>query len=102
MSYCHWTNADIYIFHDTSGFLCCLKCSINGSKDFTTDKRSELITHCNKHKSRGDRVPDLVFERLSQECFELGDVVGLPKPRVLPTKKSNKNGKNGKYRWRAA
>ena len=77
MAYCRFSNADVYVFHNTDDKLECCGCSLTGdafaTPDFYTNKRSEMITHLGAHQVAGDFVPEYVFEQLEDEKLTDGD-----------------------------
>lgn len=79
MSYCRFSEADVYIFEHVGGFWQCCACALVeedwGSVD--CDTREEMLKHIALHREAGHYVPEHVDERLREEIANGG--------RVLPT-----------------
>jgi hypothetical protein len=81
MSYCRFTEADVYVYMDVAGALRCCGCSLQGD---APDPRSRLarydgeffrstqamIDHLAAHAARGDRVPARLPDRLREDDAE--------------------------------
>lgn len=75
MSYCRFTVADVYVFHNTSGRLECCGCIIEGESIlFAT--YSGMIDHLREHQDAGHHVPSYVIHALTGDAIECGDDVG--------------------------
>lgn len=69
MSYCRFSEADVYLFESTNGgFECCL-CSIASETLASTimETRMEVLFHVRQHRAVNDYVPESVDFRLLQE-----------------------------------
>ncbi len=80
LSYCRFSDSDIYLFHDCGGYIRCCGCSAVGGlfskkSDPIFFTRTDAIDHVNKHVSDGDNIPSYVVERLNGEIDSLGDFV---------------------------
>lgn len=89
MSYCRFIEADVYVFTAWDSIECCF-CSLQ-EREWVEDStalfkgyfknigetvpykftsNSEMIGHLRIHQSKGDYVPDYVFEQLSDPADE--------------------------------
>ena len=75
MSYCRWSDGDLYIIHAIHGFLECICCDMEGTDSFCTTSRSEMIGHIEKHRKKGHKVQQRAIDRLIKEIKEKGDKV---------------------------
>ena len=96
MSYCrHGVDSDVYVYPSRNGIVCCgcgLMPVVTGQyppeiiqefgledkpftyrPDFTTVSRREMIEHLREHRTKGETVPERVFDRLRSEIQERGD-----------------------------
>ena len=64
MSYCRFSNADIYVFPSDRGFECC-GCPTENM--FVTDKADEMLRHMDAHRKDGLEVPDYAFEGVFED-----------------------------------
>jgi len=62
MSYVRFGEADVYVYADVAGYLCCCGCSLN--KDWQHYSTDAIIAHLREHQQAGDHVPEYVFEDL--------------------------------------
>lgn len=69
MSYARFGEADVYVFHSSSGYLECCGC-IRGDKwDFNPPR--EMLVHLEEHVAAGDHVPGYVFEYIRADFPDL-------------------------------
>lgn len=59
MSYCRFSDADIYVFPSDSGFECC---GCPTGQSFTTQDAPAMIQHMKTHRDAGLDVPDYAFQ----------------------------------------
>lgn len=70
MSYCRFSqDSDIYVYGAKNKLVCC-QCKFD--KDYETSSYTEMIVHCVHHIRDGDKVKDVVFERLMRDAFVNG------------------------------
>lgn len=80
MSYCRFSDSDIYLFHDDSGHIRCCGCSAVGGM-FSSEPdpvfvtRTDAIEHINKHINDGDNVPSYAVATLNEEINAVGNFV---------------------------
>ena len=69
MSYCRFSNADIYLYEDIAGYICCCACLLTESEWVSIELYSpqEALDHVKKHREAGHNVPEYVDERLKRE-----------------------------------
>lgn len=96
MSYCRvGVDSDVYVYPARDGIVCC-GCKITPKvtgmyppdvikeydledkpftyhPDFTTVSRYKIIEHLLEHRTKGETVPERVFDRLKSEIERLGD-----------------------------
>ena len=106
MSYCRFSNSDVFMYPHDAGFIECCACSLAPLEptsmsglaaalgmnkedspelfeDFEMngtlqfDTRSDALAHLQAHRDAGHKVSELAFERLNKELREEGE-------RVLP------------------
>jgi hypothetical protein len=77
MSYARFSHADVYVYQDCGGYLCCCGCWLNRpegkdgfgrSQYFSTT--AEMLAHLEKHKAAGHDVPDDTIEALKEDAAE--------------------------------
>jgi len=76
MSYVRWgaDGSDIYVYADCDGyFRCCCDTGKDGSDDFKTTLRSEMVKHMDSHVKNNQHVPPWVFEDMKWEIENIGD-----------------------------
>lgn len=76
MSYCRFSDADVYMFHHYAGGILCMMCGLQEGTDalgWSTSSRREAIGHLEAHRAAGHRVPDHAFELLRAEIEQEGD-----------------------------
>ena len=66
MSYCRFLEADVYVFMHVSGYLDCCACIMSEEDwgSFSAHSTQEMVDHLRIHQSRGDYVPERVFDDL--------------------------------------
>lgn len=70
MSYCRFSDGDVYLFYHVNGFYDCCGCRLNSEKtSFNTP--SETLEHLKEHIAAGHDVPGYAIKRLKQEIAEL-------------------------------
>ena len=96
MSYCRsGVDSDVYVYQSRDGIVCC-GCKIipvvtgmyppevikefdledkpfTYHPDFMTTSRYKMIEHLLEHRTKGESVPERVFDRLKSEIERLGD-----------------------------
>ena len=70
MSYCRFSDADIYLYRTVDGEFVCQLCRLV-THDIEMHTIEEAIEHVKKHLASGDYVPDYVLERLNSELEQL-------------------------------
>lgn len=76
MSYCRFSDGDVYIYHHVNGFLECCGCKLAGYKGcFTTKSRERMLQHIQMHKRVNHKVGRGAQSRLKREIIEIGDIV---------------------------
>lgn len=75
MSYCRFSEGDVYVFQTTAprALECCACIMSEHSQRFGT--RSEMIAHLREHEAAGHSIPGGVIEGLEQEIEDIGDEV---------------------------
>lgn len=81
MSYCRFSDGDVYMFEHVSGGIECCGCLLQkGPEDlfgailnFAT--RSQALAHLEEHRRAGHDVPEYAIARLREELAALGDEV---------------------------
>ena len=76
MSYCRFSNGDVYMYPHVYGGIECCACCLSGSS-LTFFRRSEAIAHLQEHRKAGYIVPDHAFDALRSEIEDEGDEVVL-------------------------
>lgn len=74
MSYCRFSDADVYIFESSTGGECCA-CPLHPEPfgSYVFDTRTELLTHIATHREAGHYVPESVDADLRGEIESVGD-----------------------------
>lgn len=68
MSYVRFSEADVYVYSDVGGYLCCCGCLLKEPwEHYSTDS---MLAHLCKHKEAGHDVPSHVFEDLEADRVE--------------------------------
>jgi phosphotransferase system IIA component len=70
MSYCRFSDGDVYLYYSVKGMFVCCGCLLHEGKNVEMDTLFETIKHLNKHVEKGDKVPEYAFERLKEEAIE--------------------------------
>lgn len=78
MSYCRWSDSDLYIYPSIGGGIVCMgatadSADVEGDHYFSTPSRAAMIAHVEEHIAAGACVDDDVIERLRAEIETLGD-----------------------------
>lgn len=68
MSYARFSNADVYVYLDCGGYLCCCGCLIEGF--FGAKTTADMLEHLEEHKKVGHDVPDFCIEGLKEDQKE--------------------------------
>jgi hypothetical protein len=84
MSYCRFSDGDVYMYPNCNGYIECCSCSLaplvdtifsgvkmHGSVRF--NNHQEAIEHLYKHIEAGDQVPEYAIESLKNEIQEAND-----------------------------
>lgn len=75
MSYCRWGESDLYIIHNTYGFLECFCADGKDKISWKTNNRQEMIDHIEKHRNEGAIISEHAINRLEKEIKEEGVLV---------------------------
>lgn len=81
MSYCRWSDGDLYVYHDVGGFLICMCCSFTPvgptgwHGDFTTTSRKGMASHVREHIAAGHDADEDVAKELENESAVEGDEI---------------------------
>lgn len=74
MSFCRWSEGDLYIYDDVRGFFNCMHCPLNkpgddGLRDDThCDTPQELLKHVKEHQKAGHKAPySSILRRIQEE-----------------------------------
>lgn len=67
MSYCRFSDADIYVYPSMGGFECC-GCPVG--KFFSTKSAADMLRHMKAHRDAGLDVPDYAFLGVFQDRNE--------------------------------
>lgn len=82
MSYCRFSNGDVYLYFSVGNYISCCGCSLiedDGSTTTDTDLSqrfytfTDAIEHMNTHKQQGHKFPDDVIPALVEERGHRGD-----------------------------
>jgi len=73
MSYCRWSEGDVYMYEAERGIVC-MCCSLEPSDNFgrvdvTLDTPQEALEHLEQHRDAGHVVPDCAFDQLRAEMM---------------------------------
>lgn len=68
MSYCRFSEGDVYMYHSSAGIVCAL-CSLSGgaSHDPTFNNPQDALAHLHLHQDAGGSVPARAFTALHDE-----------------------------------
>jgi hypothetical protein len=75
MSYCRFSNGDVYILHHVSGYLVCCGCKLNQKDNFSTRSRELMLLHIKQHKLVNHKIGRGAISRLKREIIEIGNKV---------------------------
>ena len=82
MSYCRFSDGDVYLYPDVQGGWTCCACRLNPADTsdvyaFSPDTRmftaGEVRAHLQAHVDAGDDVPDYAIARINAEIAEHGE-----------------------------
>lgn len=62
MSYCRFSDADVYVYDDVRGYLCCCGCWLDDTWRY--DTAAEMVEHLRLHIAAGHHVPDHVIPEI--------------------------------------
>lgn len=65
MSYCRFSEADVYVFECVTGHLECCGCRLGERWGY--DTVAEMVAHLGAHRAQGHLVPERVFEELAAD-----------------------------------
>jgi hypothetical protein len=68
VSYCRFSEADVYVYCHVGGYLCCCACSL--SDDWEHDSTDAMVAHLREHIAAGHFVPDDVIPALEADREE--------------------------------
>lgn len=68
MAYARFSrHSDVYVYLDVRGHLRCERCTLEGAEVTTT---AGMLAHLERHRARGDRVPDECLNELEADAEE--------------------------------
>lgn len=69
MSYCRFSDGDVYLYADVQGGWTCCGCSLIGGPSGMRhlDSAEDVLAHFQHHERAGDRVPDYAIARIKDE-----------------------------------
>lgn len=72
MSFARWSeDSDVYVILHTGGYLACYWCDeAPRAACWAAATTAEMIAHLERHRVRGDLVPEHTFEQLRAEADE--------------------------------
>jgi hypothetical protein len=74
MSYCRWTNSDIFLSTEDAEYITCVQCQLGNNEDGPCNKyfltKESALKHVKQHLAFGDYIPEDVIQRLEEEVFE--------------------------------
>lgn len=72
MSYCRFSEADVYIFEHVDGYFQCCACPLESEvfASFDCNTKQEMLEHIKEHRKVGHYVPEHVDETLEAEIFQ--------------------------------
>lgn len=73
MSYCRFSEADVYVFMNVGKWLECCMCTLGHgqeSESYRAGNTKTMINHLNKHKISGHHVPTQVYQLLLEDDEE--------------------------------
>jgi hypothetical protein len=70
MSYCRFSDGDVYMYPSVEGVTCCACRLQSSSETIYMETKEEALEHLILHQERGDSVPQYAFERLMEETIE--------------------------------
>jgi hypothetical protein len=73
MSYCRFSQGDVYLFENVYGYFDCCGCKLRGMDRFLT--RRETLAHLEEHRSAGHDVPQYAIDRLQEELKTIGNYI---------------------------
>lgn len=68
MSYCRFSEADVYVFMHTHKFLECCGCSLGDQWDFHST--ADMVAHLREHIAAGHDVPAWVIPQIEADDAE--------------------------------
>jgi hypothetical protein len=90
MSYSRFIESDAYIFmHAGTNRLVCMACGLGemDSVSFNANSTQEMVDHLKVHESRGDRLPENIYDELWKDDPENYPQNTQPSPvRIPPTR----------------
>lgn len=70
MSYCRFSEADVYVFPDVRGYLSCCGCWLDKRGNSAYYSTDDMIAHLREHIAAGHHVPDHVIPALERDREE--------------------------------
>ena len=71
MSYCRFSDGDVYMYNHVNGFIECCACSLEpDNRSIAIYTKTEALQHLYKHNKNGDKVPLYAIARLEKEIKE--------------------------------
>lgn len=67
MSYCRFSDGDVYMILHVGGFVECLACKLNHNNSQGFDTFQQAYTHLEEHVAADHDVPVFAFERLKED-----------------------------------
>jgi len=68
VSYARFSHADVYVYMDVNGALCCCGCSLGDEWYFDTTEA--MVAHLDRHRALGHNVPPGIDEDLWEDDAE--------------------------------
>lgn len=76
MSYCRFSDADVYMFpslYNNKPVVICCACFLTadfGESSVILDTKQEALKHLDLHRAAGHNVPEYAYDRLKEEIEE--------------------------------
>jgi hypothetical protein len=68
MSYCRFSDGDVYVFLDIHGYFSCCGCFLDKDRPYPTTE--DIIIHLREHEAAGHYVPEFTFQSLEADREE--------------------------------
>lgn len=70
MSYCRFSDGDVYMYEHVNGFIECCACSLKDGKSVALLNRKDALEHLYQHRDNEDKVPEYAINRLIKDIKE--------------------------------